>query len=102
MMSYKLLLAQYMVTIGFMIVPGDKLCPSCLKEINDLKLEVEEKQNLSMAEENKLIKKSEQDTSFEEERELLHETLTTLDVSQMKVHSLPKSSKLKRGKRKLR
>ena len=55
-----------------------------------------------MADDNESIEKLEQDTSFEVERELVHGTLTSLDVSPMKVHSLPKSSKLKRGKRKLR
>ena len=57
-------LAQYMGRIGFVIVPGDKLCPFCLKEINDLKLETEEKQHSSMADDIESIEKLQQDTSF--------------------------------------
>ena len=93
----KLSNAKDLVTRGFDVVPGQKLCPSCTIRMNETK--------------NDPIHAAEPDEAFEEDfdkevscssgKDSLDATLHELDVSPLKLHAVPKHSVVSHGKRKI-
>ena len=86
-----------MVTRGFGVIPGQKLCLSCTIRLNETK--------------NNPIHAAEPDEAFEVDfdkevscssgKDSLDATLHELDVSPLKLHAVPKHSVVSHGKRKI-
>ena len=95
-------LAKLLCSIGKIVAPGQKLCPKCRIHGNSLEsppecLSLQE----GIVEENDDGAILEQDVSLCMSRDSLNSTLSNIELSPIKVHSMQISTKLTYGKRKL-
>ena len=86
---------------GNFVIPGQKLCPQCRNKLVDKEPEpedIETEEEVFPENDNEI----ERDIMVESTRSILNSTLCELDVSPLKVHSVPSSYKHTLGKRKLK
>ena len=89
-----------MLAKGLTIVPGCKLCPSCRVKVSEY--EHVPSDDSTGSDDVSLSEEVGPEVSFVSEREVLNTTLSELDMSPIKLHSIPQSSKVSHGKQKIR
>ena len=96
-----ILLAKDVVTLGIDVVPGQKICPSCRMKV---KTEIDSfgKELVQSDEEVNLVETLDNELSFSSNKESIDSALSEIDVSPLKLHSIPPHSKIIQGKRKLK
>ena len=90
-----------MYSIGVVITPGFKMCPSCRKDV------AQKIDDWSALQDHNYEDDSLEQTFFNaeidvaQEKELVNSSFDILDVSPVKFHRIPKHAKISLGKRKL-
>ena len=97
--------AKEMVQHGITgVVPGYKICPSCRMKVEAqmVCIEAREEPTAIDEEESILVDPLEREISASSSRDSINISLGELDVSPLKLHSVPHHAKVKHGKRKLK
>ena len=97
----KLSLAKELFDLGYHIVLGNKLCPNCRIQATTRIHDDVKKSGVYNIDEMNDDEECDKDAPTDTDRESLNALLEDIEVSLIKLHSLPKHAKLSHGKRKL-